>query len=99
MCDEMAYTGQLDHLVSPRWEEEDLDEEDFEFEESVSRLLRELAGDLAGLSDGASTWARRAEVLARETRELALRLPELPGEENRPREPAARFLMKLCPLS
>ena len=83
----MPYSGALDHLASQSWVASDEGDPDFGGEESVSRLLLDLAGDLAALSGGVSAWARRAESLAEEAQDLAPQLPENPSVE--PREESA----------
>ena len=78
----MPYSGALDHLASQSREDRDEANPELGGDESVSRMLLDLAEELSTLSGGASVWAHRAEGLAKETRELALRLPEGPEEEN-----------------
>ena len=76
----LPYSGALDHLASVKWDVDPFSQDtwalDFDDDESVSRMLLDLANQLNDLSGGANTWARRAEGLAAETKELALRLPK-----------------------
>lgn len=90
----LPYSGALNHLVSDRWEapspppeEEqdpgfDLDLDFSDDDKPISQILIDFARVLDDMSGGASGWARRAESLAAEARQLAIRLPEDLGLEN-----------------